>query len=73
VERTVSIVGTDEVDLDRNYLSWASPLGRALTGAAEGDDVVLQAPGGRETLSVLEVRYKRIQVEPFRSVHKAAS
>lgn len=65
-ERTVSIVGIDEVDLDRNHLSWASPLGRALTGAAEGDDVILQAPGGRETLSVLEVRYKHIPVEPFR-------
>jgi transcription elongation factor GreB len=66
VERTISIVGTDEVDLDRNHLSWASPLGRALTGATEGDDVILQAPGGRETLSVLEIRYEDIPVEPFR-------
>lgn len=66
MERTMCIVGTDEVDLDRNRLSWASPLGRALTGAAEGDDVVLQAPGGRETLSVLEVRYSHIPSEPFR-------
>ena len=29
-ERAVSIVGTDEVDLDRNHISWMSPLGRAL-------------------------------------------
>ena len=29
-ERVVSIVGTDEVDLDRNHISWVSPLGRAL-------------------------------------------
>jgi len=29
VERVVSIVGVDEVDLDRNYVSWVSPLGRA--------------------------------------------
>ena len=35
-ERTVSIVGTDEVDLDRNHISWASPLGRALMKSAEG-------------------------------------
>ncbi len=28
VERVVSIVGTDEVDLDRNHISWVSPLGR---------------------------------------------
>ena len=32
VERVVSIVGTDEVDLDRNHISWVSPLGRALRG-----------------------------------------
>src|SRR3954454_10528469 len=29
-ERVVSIVGADEVDLDRNHISWMSPLGRAL-------------------------------------------
>ncbi len=65
-ERVVSIVGTDEVDLNRNHISWVSPLGRALMKSAEGDDVVLQAPGGTEELSVLEVRYERISVEPFR-------
>lgn len=65
-ERVVSIVGIDEVDLERNHISWASPLGRALMKAAEDDDVVLHAPGGKETLTVLEVRYERIPVEPFR-------
>ena len=66
VEREVSIVGTDEVDLDRNHVSWVSPLGRALMRSAEGDSVVLEAPGGKERLTVLEVRYERIAVEPFR-------
>src|SRR5262249_12219905 len=65
-ERVVSIVGTDEVDLDRNHISWVSPLGRALMKSAPGDRVVLQAPGGTEYLTVLEVRYERIPVEPFR-------
>jgi transcription elongation factor GreB len=66
VERVVSIVGGDEVDLDRNHISWMSPLARALMKSAEGDEVVLQAPGGTENLTVLEVRYERICVEPFR-------
>jgi transcription elongation factor GreB len=66
VERVVSIVGTDEVDLERGHISWESPLGRALMKAAEDDEVVLRAPGGTETLTVLEVRYERIAVEPFR-------
>ncbi len=66
VERVVSIVGTDEVDLNRNHISWVSPLGRALMKSQAGDSVVLQAPRGTEDLTVLEVRYERIPVEPFR-------
>ncbi|MFP5226061.1 MAG: transcription elongation factor GreB [Acidobacteriota bacterium] len=65
-ERVVSIVGTDEVDLSRNHISWVSPLGRALMRSAPGDGVILHAPGGIEHLTVLEVSYQRIAVEPFR-------
>jgi transcription elongation factor GreB len=65
-ERVVSIVGTDEIDLNRNHVSWVSPLGRALMKSAAGDGVVLHLPGGTEHLTVLEVRYQRIDVEPFR-------
>jgi transcription elongation factor GreB len=65
-ERVVSIVGVDEVDLDRNHISWVSPLGRALMKSAAGDTVVLHAPGGEEDLTVLDVYYERIAVEPFR-------
>ena len=65
-ERVASIVGTDEVDLNRNHISFVSPLGRALMKSAEGDTVVLHAPGGTENLTVLEVCYERISVEPFR-------
>lgn len=65
-EREVSIVGSDEVDLHRNHISWVSPLGRALMKSEEGDTVVLQAPGGTTHLTILEVRYERILVEPFR-------
>ncbi len=65
-ERVVSIVGTDEVDLNRNHISWVSPLGRALMKSSAGDRVALQAPGGTEYLIVLNVCYERISVEPFR-------
>jgi transcription elongation factor GreB len=51
----VSIVGTYEVNLDRNHISWVSPLGRALMRAAEGEAVVLHTPR-TETLIVVEVR-----------------
>ena len=65
-ERTVTIVGVDEVDLHRNYISWMSPLARALMKAGPGDRVVLRAPGGTERLEIVEVRYERIPMEPFR-------
>lgn len=72
-ERVVSIVGTDEVDLNRKHVSWVSPLGRALMKSAAGDRVILQAPGGIEYLTVLEVYYQRISVEPFREPPGAES
>jgi transcription elongation factor GreB len=34
--------------------------------SAVGDRVILQAPGGTEYLTVLEVYYERISVQPFR-------
>jgi transcription elongation factor GreB len=72
-EREVRIVGVDEVDLDRNYISWVSPLARALMKSGEGDRVVLRAPGGTEQLEILEVRYERIPLEPFREPPGAES
>ena len=65
-ERVVRIVGADEVDLDRNYVSWLSPLARALMKSGPGDTVILRAPGGTEHLDILEVVYQRIPIDPFR-------
>jgi len=56
--RTVSIVGIDEIDTDHGYISWMSPMARALTKAREGDTVTLRTPGGVEQLEILEVRYE---------------
>jgi transcription elongation factor GreB len=72
-ERVVSVVGRDEVDLDRHHISWLSPLARALMKSGVGDRVVLHAPGGTEPLQILEVRYERISVEPFREPPGAES
>lgn len=62
----VRIVGVDEVDVHRRYISWMSPLARALTKAAPGDRVVLRAPTKTETLEVVDVDYEPIPIEPFR-------
>jgi transcription elongation factor GreB len=65
VEREVRIVGADEIDLDRGYFTWMSPLAKALMKAGPGDTVVLRAPAGIEELEILEVRYEHIPIDPF--------
>lgn len=59
-ERTVSIVGMDEVDPARGRVSWVSPIAKALLKAREGDIVTLRTPGGVEELEVLEIRYDEL-------------
>jgi transcription elongation factor GreB len=56
-EREITIVGIDEVDPARGYVSWISPIARALLKAREGDTVQMRTPAGVETLDILEVRY----------------
>jgi transcription elongation factor GreB len=65
-EQVVSIVGIDEVDLDRRYISWRSPLARALMKSSPGDRVVLHAPTKTEHLEILDVEYVPIPMDPFR-------
>jgi transcription elongation factor GreB len=64
-ELTVRIVGIDETDPSRHYVSWISPIARALIKAREGDSVNLNTPGGVQQLEILEVRYEEIPMEPF--------
>ena len=59
-ERTVSIVGVDEIDTTRGYISWVSPMARALLKAREGDTVTLNTPGGVEELDIMVVRYEQL-------------
>jgi transcription elongation factor GreB len=65
-EHVVRIVGVDEVDLNRRYISWMSPLARALMKSSPGDRVVLRAPTKTEHLEILDVEYAPIPMEPFR-------
>jgi transcription elongation factor GreB len=72
-EHVVSIVGSDEVDLNRHYISWVSPLARALMKSAAGDRVVLRAPGRTEHLEIVDVDYAAIPMDPFREPPGAES
>jgi transcription elongation factor GreB len=63
-ERTISIVGIDEIDTERGYISWISPMARALLKAREGDTVSVRTPGGIEELDVVAVRYVSLDTDP---------
>ena len=55
-EDTYRIVGVDETDVDRGWISWISPLARALVQAEVGQKVQVKLPGGNRELTVLHVR-----------------
>ena len=50
-----SIVAGDYMDLDGGQVSIASPIGRGLLGAGEGQDVVISLPVGDRTFTVVEL------------------
>ena len=56
--RILSIVGLDETDTERGYISWISPVARALLRAREGDVVTVRTPAGMEELEVVDVIYR---------------
>ncbi len=55
---TYQIVGEDEADIKQNLISVNSPIARALIGKEEGDEAVVQAPGGERSYEIVEVRYE---------------
>jgi transcription elongation factor GreA len=50
------LIGPYESDPDSGRISIASPLGRALIGKEEGDEVKLKTPGGVQEFEILEIR-----------------
>ncbi|MBM3583540.1 MAG: GreA/GreB family elongation factor [Alphaproteobacteria bacterium] len=58
--RTLTLVGEDEADPGARRYNWASPLGRALLGAAVGDAVSWRAPGGEREVVVIGLSYEAL-------------
>jgi len=57
-ERTVTIVGVDEVDTKRGQVSWLSPIARVLLKRRSGDIVTLATPAGEAEIEIIGVRYR---------------
>jgi transcription elongation factor GreB len=62
---TYSIVGIDEADPGKGWISWVSPLARALIKLREGDVARFVSPQGERELEILEVSYITIDVPAF--------
>ena len=58
VETRYRIVGVDETDLDRDWVSWLSPIARALLNARSGQRVRLKLPAGEEQLEIVGIAYE---------------
>jgi transcription elongation factor GreA len=63
IEHEYAIVGAVESNPDKGYISVHSPLSRALIGKEEGDEVVAMLPNGTREVEILEVCYKKIELE----------
>ncbi len=57
-ESTYRIVGVDETDIDRGWVSWLSPIARALMNARAGDRVRFKIPSGETELEILRIGYE---------------
>lgn len=58
VETRYRIVGVDETDLDRDWVSWRSPLAKALLNARLGQRVGFQTPAGEQELEITAIAYE---------------
>ena len=56
-ERTVTIVGVDELDGGDARISWRSPMAAAMLKASVGDVVTLRTPRGPERIEIKVIRY----------------
>ena len=51
-EVTYTIVGSQESDLSKGWISSGSPMARALLGKEEGDEVTITLPSGKKTFDI---------------------
>ena len=56
-EVTYRIVGKDEIEPSKGYISWVSPLAKAMLGKVVGDVVRVTTPSGEGEFEVIEIRY----------------
>ena len=59
-ETTYRIVGKDEIEPTNGFISWVSPLAKAMLGRGLGDTVKVITPNGEAEFEVIDIRYSAI-------------
>lgn len=57
-EMSLRIVGHDETDTSKRWISVDAPLAKALLGKSLDDEVTVAAPGGETTWLITEIHYR---------------
>ena len=63
-ERTFRVVGADETDAKKDWISWKSPVGRALLGKSVDDEVMIRTPGGQVGYHIIEIANQPLSADP---------
>lgn len=58
---TYQIVGEDEWDIQKQKISWKSPVAKALMGKKVNDQVIVHKPHGEEVLEIQKIEFRAIQ------------
>lgn len=60
ISKSISIVGVDEIDTKKGFISWRSPIGSSLIGKEVGDTIEVRTPKGIITFEIQEISYREI-------------
>lgn len=57
-EKEFTLLGPDEADFANGSISISSPVGRALLGHEEGEEITIDIPKGRVTYEILSIEFR---------------
>lgn len=62
-QKVLSIYGAEESDIEKGWISFEAPLGRALIGKEPGDVAKVALPGGAREYEILEIFVDYVEVD----------
>ncbi|WP_257396558.1 transcription elongation factor GreA [Campylobacter lari] len=60
-QSTYTLVGVNEGNLEKGYISISSPIAKAMLGKKEGDDFRVRLPKGESEFEIISIEYKALE------------